>query len=81
MKVRVVVRHRAGVFDPAAKVVESGLQRMGHDVASVRLGKVIEFEVAGSVDEARQAAELMCRQFLVNPVLEDYAIELLEADA
>lgn len=76
--VRVLIRNRPGVFDPAGKVVQSGLERLGHQVAQVRLGKVVDLELAGSRDEVTAQVNEMCRQFLVNPVLEDFTIEFLD---
>ncbi len=77
MKARVVIRNKAGVFDPEGKVIEGGLHRLGYDsVGRVRVGKVIELEVEGE-DRAAIEEQIgeMCRKFLVNPVIEDYAIE------
>lgn len=80
-KVRVLIRNKPGVFDPEGKVIHGGLQRLGHDgIARVRVGKVIDLEVEEASDEAILAEiDEMCRAFLVNPVIEDYTVEITRA--
>jgi phosphoribosylformylglycinamidine synthase PurS subunit len=79
MHVRVLVRNRPGVFDPAGKVVQSGLRRLGHHVEHVHLGKVIDLQIEGDDrDAVRAEIDLMCKEFLVNPVLENYSVEFLD---
>jgi len=44
----------------------------------VRQGKLIELDLAETDPaSARQQVEAMCRQLLANPVIEDYAIEIM----
>lgn len=79
MKARVVIRNKQGVFDPEGKVVEGGLHRLGYaTVEKVRVGKVVDIELGGTRAEATEQIDKMCRQFLVNPVIEDYSIEWLD---
>lgn len=82
VRVRVVIRNRSGVFDPVGKVVEGGLQRLGHNVENVRVGKVIELDVPGT-DRAEIHAQVdeMCRQFLVNALLEEWVVEMPGGEA
>ena len=44
----------------------------------MRAGKVLEIDLAGDEDRAALEARLhaLCRDFLSNPVIEDYALEL-----
>lgn len=82
VRVRILVRNRPGVFDPVGKVVESGLARLGHDVGDVRVGKTIELTVASTEHaEIRAEVDRMCEEFLVNPVLEEYVVEILTSEA
>lgn len=62
-----------------------GLKRLGFDqVASARVGKVIELELAGDAEgEAGASARIeqlrqMCDKLLANPVIEDYEITFPE---
>jgi phosphoribosylformylglycinamidine synthase len=77
MKVRVLVRLKAGILDVQGAAVKRALGGLGFDdVADLRVGKVIELDVnAASVRDARARVDEMCRKLLANPVLEDYSIE------
>lgn len=80
MKARVVIRNKKGVFDPEGKVLEGGLKRLGYEgVDGVHVGKVVDIELSEStVETATEQIDRMCKQFLVNPVIEDYSIEFLD---
>lgn len=58
------------------------LRSLGHDaVRDARVGRVIELVLdTDDPAEATALAETMCRQLLVNEVVEYGAIELVEAD-
>lgn len=79
-RARIVIRNKTGVFDPEGKVVHGGLARLGHDnVQEVRVGKVIDLTVDSSDAEVMRAQiDRMCREFLVNPVMEDYSVEFFD---
>lgn len=77
---RVYVTLKPTVNDPQGLTVRGGLHTLGFAaVKSVRVGKLIEIQVA---EEDRAAAEEqvreMCRQLLANPVIEDFRFELEE---
>ena len=83
MKARVHVSPRQGVLDPQGKAIGTALAALGFaGVGEVRQGKLIELELS-ETDPARARAqvEAMCRQLLANPVIEDYAIELIAPPA
>jgi phosphoribosylformylglycinamidine synthase len=73
-----MIRNKKGVFDPEGKVIEGGLHRLGYEeVDAVRVGKVIDIEVdSDDPDVVMERIHAMCKAFLVNPVIEDYHIEL-----
>ena len=77
MKVLVLVRLKSGILDVQGASVKRALSGLGFDdVTDLRIGKVIEVDVAAPTPaSARQRADEMCRQLLANPVLEDYSIE------
>jgi len=79
MKVRVQVMLRRDVLDPQGKAIGNALAALGFaGIGEVRQGKVIELELAEpNPARTREQVEAMCRQLLANPVIEDYAIELL----
>ena len=74
MKLRIFVTLKPGVLDPQGKAIHHALGGLGFDgVEDVRAGKLIEMEVADSVDDA--AIDAMCRKLLANTVIENYRIE------
>jgi len=79
MKAKIHITLKTGVLDPQGKAIEGALAGLGFGTASdVRQGKVIELTL-DETDEAaaRAAVEDMCKKLLANPVMENYAIELL----
>ena len=78
MKAVVHVFLKPGVLDVQGKAVESALHGLGWgDVAAVRVGRVIEFDLAGDdVAEAKSRVEAMCQRLLANPVIEGYRVEI-----
>lgn len=74
MKAKVIVMPKKSVLDPQGVAVRDAIQHHGLPaVKSVRVGKFMEIEVDGA-DEA-QLHEI-CRDFLSNPVIEDYTLEI-----
>ena len=79
MKVRVQVMLRPDVLDPQGKAIGNALAALGFaGIGEVRQGKLIELELAETdPDRTREQVEAMCKQLLANPVIEDYAIEII----
>lgn len=78
MRVRVHVFLKAGVLDVQGKAVESALHGLGWSgVSDVRVGKTVEFDLAGA-DPAAAEGEVrrMCETLLANTVIEGYRIEV-----
>ena len=78
MKAKVHVFLKPGVLDVQGKAVEQALHGLGWGgVADVRVGKTIEFDLAGA-DRAAAEAEVkaMCEKLLANTVIESYRVEL-----
>jgi phosphoribosylformylglycinamidine synthase len=78
MRARVEVTLKRGVLDPQGEAVRRALGSLGFDeVAGVRVGKVIELDLAGADRAAAEArVEAMCKALLANTVIEDYAVEI-----
>jgi len=80
MKARVFVSLRSGILDPQGQTVLHALDSLGFtEVKSVRVGKLIELELA-TTDRAKAEADVkaMSERLLANPVIEDYRVELLD---
>jgi phosphoribosylformylglycinamidine synthase len=77
MKARVVVMLKKSVLDPQGQAVSRALTMLGFDeVKEVRLGKLIELELAeADPKKARERLAAMCEKLLANMVIEDYRIE------
>lgn len=74
MQVRVLVRLKPGVLDPQGRAVHHALEGLGFDgVEDVRVGRLIELDVADSTDQAALTA--MCEKLLANTVIESFTIE------
>ena len=78
MRATVHVFLKPGVLDVQGKAIEGALHGLGwSDVANVRVGKTIEFDVAGT-DRAKAEAEAkaMAEQLLANLVIESFRVEV-----
>jgi phosphoribosylformylglycinamidine synthase subunit PurS len=77
MKARVLVTLKRSVLDPQGQAVSRALSSLGFDeVKGVRLGKVIELELADAdAAKARERITAMCEKLLANTVIEEYRIE------
>jgi phosphoribosylformylglycinamidine synthase subunit PurS len=80
MKARVHVTLKRGVLDPQGEAVRHALGTLGFEgVGEVRVGKVIEVELADAdADRAAAAARVreMCEKLLANTVIENYDVEI-----
>ena len=78
MKAKVHVFLKPGVLDVQGKAVENALHGLGwSDVADVRVGKTIEFDLkAGDKAAAEAEVKAMCDKLLANTVIESYRVEL-----
>jgi phosphoribosylformylglycinamidine synthase len=74
MKTRILVRLKPGVLDPQGRAVHHALEGLGFDgVQDVRIGRLIELDLADGTDDATLAA--MCEKLLANTVIENFTIE------
>ena len=78
MKAKVHVYLKPGVLDVQGKAIEGALHGLGwSDVANVRVGKTIEFEVPGSDrGKAEPEAKAMAEKLLANTVIESFRVEI-----
>jgi phosphoribosylformylglycinamidine synthase PurS subunit len=77
VKATVLVHPKPGILDPQGQAVESSLRHLGFDVGAVRVGRLVDVELAtDDRGEALAQLEQMCEQLLTNPLIESYAIEL-----
>jgi phosphoribosylformylglycinamidine synthase PurS subunit len=79
VKASVLVRPKEGILDPQGEAVRQSLRKLGFDVSSARVGRVVDLDVgADGADEARAQIERMCGELLANPLIESFEIRLDE---
>ena len=78
MRARVHVTLKSGVLDPQGEAVRHALGALGFGgVGEVRVGKVIEVELAETDAEAAKAqVGAMCEKLLANTIIENYQVEI-----
>ena len=73
MKIRVLVRPKAGILDPQGEAVKNALPALGFQgVQKVHVGRLVEMEV-----ESADEVDAMCRRLLSNPTIEEYEWEVI----
>ena len=77
MRATVLVRPKPGILDPQGEAVRQSLRKLGFEVESARVGRVVDLDVgADGKDEAHTQVERMCRELLANPLIESFEIRL-----
>jgi phosphoribosylformylglycinamidine synthase len=79
MKAKVHVFLKPGVLDVQGKAIEGAVHALGvSGVSNVRVGRMIEFDIAGD-DRAKAEAEVksLCDRLLANTVIESYTVDLV----
>ena len=81
MKARVLVRLKPSVLDAQGATGMRALAGLGFvEVQDGRVGKVVDVELNGpGPEEARRRVDEMCARLLCNPIIEDFSIEIGEA--
>ena len=76
----VTVVLKPDILDPQGRAVWDSLKSLGfNEVKDVRIGKSIEVKLnETSRDKAETLVRRMCKSILVNPVIEDFHIEIRE---
>ena len=79
-KVTVFVTLKPTLLDTQGRTVENAVHNLGYpEVTGVRIGKIIEMDIAAENAEAIQSrAAVLCEKLLANPVTESYRIEVEE---
>jgi len=78
MKAKIIVMPKKTVLDPQGATVQSALNHMSFkEISGVRVGKLIEIDLAdGDKEAARKKLDEACHRLLSNPVIEDYQVEI-----
>jgi phosphoribosylformylglycinamidine synthase PurS subunit len=77
VKATVLVRPKDGILDPQGDAVQHSLRALGFDVASARIGRVVDLELAADdLVHAEAQVRRMCSELLANPLIESFEIRL-----
>jgi len=79
---RVDITLKPAVNDPQGNTIRDALHSLGFgDVGSVRAGKYMEIRLEAP-DKKKAGARVseMCKKLLANPVIEDFRVEIEEAN-
>ncbi len=77
MKAKVFVTPKESVLDPQGAAVRAAMQHLGFTGArDVRIGRYLEIELEGDGAAQEEKLRELCRDFLSNPVIEDYRLEM-----
>ena len=82
MKFKINIFLKKGVLDPEGKAIENALLNNGYNkVNNVRVGKTISLNIKSDIkSDALEQVTLMCKEMLVNNVIEDFEIAPSEED-
>ena len=82
MKFKISIFLKKGVLDPEGKAIENALLNNGYNkVNNVRVGKTISLNIKSDIkSDALEQVTLMCKEMLVNNVIEDFEIVPSEED-
>jgi phosphoribosylformylglycinamidine synthase PurS subunit len=71
---------KPGILDPQGRAVEQSLPHLSvTGVSHVRVGRRVELTVAAETEaQARAVVDGLAKELLSNPLIESYAVELLE---
>ncbi len=77
-EVKVFIRLRPSVLDPAGEAIKSASSKLGVEgIQSLRIGKLIEVRMESNEEnDIREKIELLCDRLFANTVIEDYNYSL-----
>jgi phosphoribosylformylglycinamidine synthase len=82
VRLTVLIRPKPGILDPQGEAVKASLASLGFDVASARVGRLVDLVV--DTDDpagARADVERMCGELLANPLIESFEVVVEQVEA
>ena len=81
-KVKVYVTLKESVVDPQGSAASKALQNGEFpEIKDVRIGKYMELSLDKTEKDIEETVHSICRNLLVNTVIEDYRFEIEEVEA
>ncbi len=76
MKAKITITPKAAILDPQGQQVQQTMEQLGYgDIRRARVGKYLELELGDDTPELRNQVQRACREFLSNPVIEDFQLD------
>jgi phosphoribosylformylglycinamidine synthase len=77
VRATILIRPKGGILDPQGEAVGQSLRKLGFDVLSARVGRVVDLELeADDAESARREITRMCEALLANSLIESVEIQL-----
>ncbi len=81
-KVKVEIRLKKGILDAEGRTIERAIRRLGVMAENTRKGKIIEFTIMGdSKEKVKEDVNRIARELLINPLTEEYVVEVKGEEA
>lgn len=78
---RIIVTYKPVVSDPEGQVIKSALIKKGYKfIENVRVGKIFDITV-NNRDDATDEIEKLSKEILVNPIVEEFKVEILKENS
>jgi phosphoribosylformylglycinamidine synthase len=73
------VQPKANILDPQGKTIQHALKNLGfQSIQEIRIGKRIKINIeVDNVKEATAKVQEMCEKLLINPLIEEYSLEVV----
>lgn len=73
-----LIELKDGILDPQGRAVESVLKSLQYEAENVRVGRVLEMELAAANESEARATAHNIGKALANPVMEVFLVEAIK---
>lgn len=81
-RVRIEIRLKPGILDAEGRTIERAIRRFGIEATNTRKGKLIEFDIKGkNKREVIPRIQKLAKDFLINPLTEEFTMEIKGEEA
>ncbi len=81
-RVKLEIRLKDGILDAEGMAIEKAIRRFGVEAENTRKGKIIEFTTTGkSEEEVIEKVKRLTHELLINPLTEEYTLEVKGEEA
>jgi phosphoribosylformylglycinamidine synthase len=77
VRATVLIRPKGGILDPQGEAVGHSLRKLGFDVRTARVGRVVDLDLeTDDAETAHTEIRRMCEDLLANPLIESFEIQV-----